>query len=82
MIRSDPKDPHNRKVESPGYEVTDVNVNGIVVFLASLGRICRGLLHLLFWHGQGHQHRHSEERRAAEQMESDRRAAHRASVRI
>ena len=33
----DPHDPHNPGVDSPGYEVTDVNVNGIVVFLASLG---------------------------------------------
>jgi hypothetical protein len=37
----DPHDPHNPDqnpgVDSPGYEVTDVNVNGIVVFLASLG---------------------------------------------
>jgi len=30
-------DPHDPGVDSPGYEVTDVNVNGIVVFLASLG---------------------------------------------
>jgi hypothetical protein len=37
----DPHDPHNPgynpETDSPGYEVTDVNVNGIVVFLASLG---------------------------------------------
>jgi hypothetical protein len=33
----DPHDRHNPGVDSPGYEVTDVNVNGIVVFLASLG---------------------------------------------
>src|ERR1700760_3370961 len=34
----DPHTPgHNPGVDSPGYEVTDVNVNGIVVFLASLG---------------------------------------------
>jgi hypothetical protein len=33
----DPHDPHNPGIDSPGYEVTDVNVNGIVVFLASLG---------------------------------------------
>jgi hypothetical protein len=33
----DPLDPHNLGTDSPGYEVTDVNVNGIVVFLASLG---------------------------------------------
>ena len=32
-----PTDPHKPEVDSPGYEVTDVNVNGIVVFLASLG---------------------------------------------
>jgi hypothetical protein len=36
----DPRDPHspdyNPGVDSPGYEVTDVNVKGIVVFLASL----------------------------------------------
>jgi hypothetical protein len=30
-------DPHGVPSDSPGYEVTDVNVNGIVVFLASLG---------------------------------------------
>ena len=29
-------DPHNPGVNSPGYEVTDVNVRGIVVFLAAL----------------------------------------------
>ena len=33
----DPNAPRNPGVDSPGYEVTDVNVNGIVVFLASLG---------------------------------------------
>jgi hypothetical protein len=37
----DPHDPnshdYNPGADSPGYEVTDVNVNGIVVFLASLG---------------------------------------------
>lgn len=37
----DPHDPHNPAqnpgVDSPGYEVTDVNVNGVAVFLASLG---------------------------------------------
>jgi hypothetical protein len=32
----DPIDPHLAESESIGYEVTDVNVNGIVVFLASL----------------------------------------------
>jgi hypothetical protein len=36
----DPRDPnspdYNPGVDSPGYEVTDVNVKGIVVFLASL----------------------------------------------
>ena len=32
--QDDPKAP---LADSPGYEVTDVNVNGIVVFLASLG---------------------------------------------
>ena len=30
-------DPKAPLADSPGYEVTDVNVNGIVVFLASLG---------------------------------------------
>ena len=29
-------DPHVRDTEHPGYEVTDVNTNGIVVFLAGL----------------------------------------------
>ena len=29
-------DPQAPLADSPGYEVTDVNVNGIVVFLASL----------------------------------------------
>jgi hypothetical protein len=34
---SDPNSPdYNPGVDSPGYEVTDVNVKGIVVFLASL----------------------------------------------
>jgi len=32
----DPNHPQHPEVDSPGYEVTDVNVNGIVVFLASL----------------------------------------------
>ena len=32
--QDDPKAP---LADSPGYEVTDINVNGIVVFLASLG---------------------------------------------
>jgi hypothetical protein len=31
-----PVDPHHPGSDSPGYEVTDVNVSGIVVFLASL----------------------------------------------
>jgi hypothetical protein len=30
-------DPQRPEADSPGYEVTDVNVNGIVVFLVSLG---------------------------------------------
>ena len=29
-------DPHVRDSEPPGYEITDVNANGIVVFLAGL----------------------------------------------
>jgi hypothetical protein len=37
MPTHDPIEPQQPGVESPGYEVTDVNVNGIVVFLASLG---------------------------------------------
>jgi hypothetical protein len=44
MPTHDPHDPHNPNstdynpgTDSPGYETTDVNVNGIVVFLASLG---------------------------------------------
>jgi len=42
MPTHDPHDPHDpmeslKESESVGYEVTDVNVNGIVVFLASLG---------------------------------------------
>ncbi|MGC2398924.1 MAG: hypothetical protein WA510_04045 [Acidobacteriaceae bacterium] len=36
MPTHDPIEPQNPGVDSPGYEVTDVNVNGIVVFLASL----------------------------------------------
>jgi len=32
----DPNHPQHPEINSPGYEVTDVNVNGIVVFLASL----------------------------------------------
>ena len=32
----DPMEPHQTESEALGYEVTDVNVNGIVVFLASL----------------------------------------------
>lgn len=30
-------DPHRLPADSPGYEVTDVNVSGVVVFLAALG---------------------------------------------
>ena len=37
MPTHDPIEPQRPGAESPGYEVTDVNVNGIVVFLASLG---------------------------------------------
>jgi len=39
MHTHDPQDPTElfKESESLGYEVTDVNVNGIVVFLASLG---------------------------------------------
>jgi hypothetical protein len=34
-------DPHVRDDEHPGYEITDVNANGIVVFLAGLfGSVC------------------------------------------
>ena len=34
-------DPHVRDAEHPGYEITDVNANGIVVFLAGLfGSVC------------------------------------------
>jgi hypothetical protein len=36
MPTHDPIEPQKPGVDSPGYEVTDVNVNGIVVFLASL----------------------------------------------
>jgi hypothetical protein len=36
MPTHDPIEPKNPGVDSPGFEVTDVNVNGIVVFLASL----------------------------------------------
>jgi hypothetical protein len=37
MPTHDPIDPQLTESENAGYEVTDVNVNGIVVFLASLG---------------------------------------------
>src|ERR1700684_4035602 len=37
MPTHDPIEPERPGADSPGYEVTDVNVNGIVVFLASLG---------------------------------------------
>ena len=37
MPTHDPVDPKLTESENAGYEVTDVNVNGIVVFLASLG---------------------------------------------
>jgi hypothetical protein len=36
MPTHDPIEPQKPEGDSPGYEVTDVNVNGIVVFLASL----------------------------------------------
>jgi hypothetical protein len=37
MPTHDPVDPKLTESENAGYEITDVNVNGIVVFLASLG---------------------------------------------
>ncbi len=37
MPTHDPIEPQHPEIDSPGYEVTDVNVSGIVVFLASLG---------------------------------------------
>ena len=40
MPTHEPHDPHEPQLtesENAGYEITDVNVNGIVVFLASLG---------------------------------------------
>ena len=37
MPTHEPIEPQNPEPENVGYEVTDVNVNGIVVFLASLG---------------------------------------------
>lgn len=36
MPTHDPIEPNKPGIDSPGYEVSDVNVNGIVVFLASL----------------------------------------------
>ena len=33
----DPNHPQHPEAGSPGYEVTDVNVRSVVVFLASLG---------------------------------------------
>jgi hypothetical protein len=36
MPTHDPNEPRNPGVDSPGFEVSDVNVNGVVVFLASL----------------------------------------------
>jgi len=36
MPTHDPVEPHNPGADSPGYEVTDVQVRGVVVFLASL----------------------------------------------
>jgi hypothetical protein len=36
MPTHDPIEPQKPGANSPGYEVTDVNVNGVVVFLASL----------------------------------------------
>ena len=36
MPTHDPIDPHKPEIGSPGFEVSDVNVRGIVVFLASL----------------------------------------------
>jgi hypothetical protein len=36
MPTHDPVEPQKPGVDSPGYEVTDVNVNGIAVFLGSL----------------------------------------------
>jgi hypothetical protein len=37
MPTHDSIEPQNPGVDSPGYETTDVNVSGVVVFLASLG---------------------------------------------
>jgi len=36
MPTHDPQEPHKPESDSPGYEVTDVEVKGVVVFLASL----------------------------------------------
>ena len=47
----DPRDPHDPGIDSPGYEVTDVNVRGIVVFLASLGAFVG--VFLIFCFGMG-----------------------------
>ena len=33
----DSHNPKERSSESPGYETTDVNINGVIVFLAGLG---------------------------------------------
>jgi hypothetical protein len=51
MPTHDPIEPVNPDSANAGYEVTDVNVNGIVVFLASLGAFV--LVFFIFCFGMG-----------------------------
>jgi hypothetical protein len=51
MPTHDPIEPVNPESANAGYEVTDVNVNGIVVFLASLGAFV--LVFFIFCFGMG-----------------------------
>jgi hypothetical protein len=51
MPTHDPIEPQHPGPENVGYEVTDVNVNGVVVFLASLGAFV--LVFFIFCFGMG-----------------------------
>ncbi len=72
-------DPHVRDDEHPGYEITDVNANGIVVFLAGLfGSVCVFFL-LVLWPGDPDQWRDQERgrrrRRSGTRLQVQRRTA-------
>ncbi len=58
--------------EHPGYEITDVNVNGVVVFLAGLFGSVLSSSVFCFVHGQGDQQRAQEDGWTGRQVASQR----------